>query len=238
MSARVHRDWPRAVRALRALVNDPSRTELAQEISTALDAGLEERGLAELLARAEGRRLFRERPLLGDVLCDRAALERLPEDSFGRAYLAHLDRHGLDPGKLVEIGRTHGPSACMTDPDLRWWRERGELAHDLWHVLSGYGADPLGEAALLPFSLAQTGGRANALLALGATLEAVRRDGLRALARAWRAWRRGRRAVCLSWLRYEELLPLPLDEVRARCRVEPLTPWAGAARSASCRSPS
>jgi ubiquinone biosynthesis protein COQ4 len=142
----------------------------------------------------------------------------------GRAYLAHIERHGLDPTKLVELGRTHGPSAQLRDPDLRWWRERGEVAHDLWHVLAGYGADPLGEAALLPFSLAQTGGRANALLALGATLEAARRDGVRAFARAWRAWRRGRRAVRLAWLRYEELLPLPLDEARARCRIEPLTP--------------
>lgn len=224
MTTRARRDWPRAIRALRALVRDPSRTELAQEISAALDADLAERGLARLLARAEGRRLYDARPCLLDAVRDRAALERLPANSLGRAYLAHIERYGLDPAKLVELGRSHGPSARLRDPDLRWWRERGEVAHDLWHVLAGYGADPLGEAALLPFSLAQTGGRANALLALGATLEATRRDGLRAFARGWRAWRRGRRAVRLEWLRYEELLPLPLEEVRARCRIEPLTP--------------
>ena len=35
------------------------------------------------------------------ALCDRAALERLPDGSFGRVVLDHYDRDGLEPAKLV-----------------------------------------------------------------------------------------------------------------------------------------
>ena len=37
----------------------------------------------------------------------------------------------------------------------------------------------------------------------------------------FRAWRRGRRASPLVLARYEELLPLPLDEVRQRLGIAP-----------------
>jgi ubiquinone biosynthesis protein COQ4 len=93
-------------------------------------------------------------------------------------------------------------------------RERMEMTHDLWHVLSGYGADQTGETALLLFSLAQTGGRSNLLLSLGANVQMARERGLGWIAYAWKAWRRGRQATCLAALPYEELLALPLAEVR------------------------
>jgi hypothetical protein len=37
----------------------------------------------------------------------------------------------------------------------------------------------------------------------------------------WRAWRRGRRTRPLPMADYEALLPLPIDEVRRRLRIEP-----------------
>ena len=88
------------------------------------------------------------------------------------------------------------------------------MLHDLFHVLTGYGTDDIGEATLLAFTLGQVPGRGQALLTIGAGFEVAR-----ALGRPWlrydlRAWRRGRRAVCLACVPWEALLPLPLDEVR------------------------
>ncbi len=217
--ARRKRHWRRALRALRELLRYPDRTYLAFEISEALDPELQERSLARLLAHAEGRRVYAERPSLQAALSDLDALQRMPEGSFGRAYLAHLERHGLDPGKLVDLGR-NANDANEDDPDLRWMAERSQMTHDLWHVLSGYGADQLGEATLLLFSLAQAGGRANLILSFGASLRATREKGLRWIPYAWTAWRRGRRATCLNAMPYEKLLPLPLDEVRKAAGLE------------------
>jgi len=212
--------WRRAIRALRGLLREPEHTELAFQITEALDGNVAEKGLLRMLAHPEGRRLYEERPSLLDALADREALARLPDGSFGRAYLAHVERYHLDTTKLVELGREiHGSG--NHEPALRWFAERSSLMHDLWHVLAGYGADHLGEAALLPFSLAQQGGRAGALLPLGASSRVVRNVGLRWLPFAFRAWLRGRRAVCLAALPYEELLALPLRDVRAAAGIEP-----------------
>ncbi len=211
---RVEPDWPAAVRTFRALLADPDQTDLAYQVFDALDPEMHERTLARLLAHPEGRRVFADRPVLLAMLGDRPALEAMPEGSFGRAYLDHLDRHGLDPAKLVELDRDHRSGRAL-DPDVRWVGERSVLQHDLWHVLCGYGADELGEGALLAFTLAQSGGRANWLLAIGTNVRLSFERGPRWLLYALRAWRRGKSAACLTALPYEELLALPLADVRA-----------------------
>ncbi len=219
---RRHRpEWRRAFTALRQLLEDAERTHLAFEITLALDGGTAANSLERMLAHREGRRLLREQPSLLGALGDREALEAMPDGSFGRAYLEHIDRYGLEPGKLIELGRNAGGDSASDDPDIVWAAQRGNLEHDLWHVLTGYGADPLGEATLLAFSLAQTRSRANLLLTLGASLRTVRVIGLSWIPYVWKSWRRGRAAVCLSALPYEKLLPIPLDEARAIAGIEP-----------------
>ncbi len=166
--------------------------------------------------------MFHEQPDLHAALADRDALAKLPEGSLGRAYLAHLDAHGLEPEKLVALGESEDQRSAAADPDLHWWAERSRLCHDLWHVMSGYSASGDGEAALLCFSHGQIGGRANAILGLLANLRLTREQGPAAAARAIRAWRRGRAAGCLGALPWEALLQEPLEEVRRAAGVPPI----------------
>ena len=49
---------------------------------------------------------------------------------------------------------------------LTLFRERSRETHDLLHVVSGYGRDPLGEACLTAFSFAQTGLKGFAVIAI------------------------------------------------------------------------
>jgi ubiquinone biosynthesis protein COQ4 len=94
------------------------------------------------------------------------------------------------------------------------------LLHDLFHVLTDYGTDDLGEATLLAFSLAQFGGLSQALLTLGAAFDCARSLGWRFLRSELRAFRRGRRAARLATLPWEELLPLRLETVRRLAGVD------------------
>jgi ubiquinone biosynthesis protein COQ4 len=211
----------RALRALRRLLDDPDGTQSAFEVFDALDPNTVQRRLTRVLQHAEGRRLLVEQPDLLSILQDRAALAALPEESLGRAYLAHIDRHGLDPGKLVRLRREFDTRSGPRDPALQWFADWTLLGHDLSHVLSGYGADELGEAALLPFSWAQQGGLANAFLTLGAAQRAWKFPDRAWPRYLWRAWRRGRRARLLDAVPYPELLAEPLDRVRRLLDIDP-----------------
>jgi ubiquinone biosynthesis protein COQ4 len=101
--------------------------------------------------------------------------------------------------------------------DYRRTMERLRDMHDLWHVVSGYGRDLVGEASLLTFTFAQTWNPGVGFIAAVAYLRIGDVPGARGLLRE--AFRRGRRAAWLPGEDWEALLALPLDEVRSRLRV-------------------
>ncbi len=228
---RVKLRWGTALRALRALLADPDDTAKAIELTYAIGRNDFEQNFQRLAASPGGHHLLERRPSLAEALSDRAALERLPAQSLARAYLEYLDRNGFTATSLLDVERRvrkrweREEGQPELDPLRAWFRDRSILTHDLFHVVTGYGTDDIGEATLLAFSLAQLGGRAAALLTAGATLEAWRRLGSRWLRYAFRAWRRGRRATRLTLLPWEELLALPLETVRDVAAIEP-SQWA------------
>ncbi|MCB9554280.1 MAG: hypothetical protein H6705_20820 [Myxococcales bacterium] len=108
------------------------------------------------------------------------------------------------------------------DDDRMWFVNRYMTSHDLQHIVTGYGPDEMGEAALSAFTLGQHYGFGLMVLTSGAIAHLGRQLGLPWFAYAWRAWRRGRRAQPLYAAPWEELLPLPLDLVREVLAIEPI----------------
>jgi ubiquinone biosynthesis protein COQ4 len=219
--------WRRAFAELRALLAAPEETDRAIHLIYALGQREFERHFERFAASASGRALLAERPSLLAALSDREALLRLPEASLGRAYLAYLEANRFAPDGLLAVQERvrrqweRDEGVAPLDPARAWFRDRTILSHDLFHVLTGYGTDELGEATLLAFSLAQLGGPGQAFLTVGAALEVARALGWRWLAYDFRAWRRGRRAAWLAALPWEELLPLRLDTVRRLAGLAP-----------------
>jgi len=212
--------WRRAWRSLRALLREPEDTDRAVDFFYAIGQAEFERNFQRFAADPRGRALLVERPRLLGALGDRGALARMPEGSFGCAYLRYLEQTGFAPDGLIRVQErvqrqweAH-EGAPPLDPLRAWYRDRMLLCHDLDHVLSGYGTDHVGEAALLAFGLAHRPGLAGTLLTLGAALDVWRALGSRWLGDALRAWRRARRSVALNRLPVEALLPLPVETVR------------------------
>jgi ubiquinone biosynthesis protein COQ4 len=53
--------------------------------------------LDHMLESEEGRRILKERPRINTSTIDMAVLARLPENSFGHAYVTWLERCGVTP---------------------------------------------------------------------------------------------------------------------------------------------
>ena len=97
--------------------------------------------------------------------------------------------------------------------------------HDLWHVLTGYSRDTLGEDCLLAFSFAQLRNPGVAVICLIGALKISRESGESVFGANWKAFQAGRRAAWLPAQDWEELLTRPIDDVRAQLRIEAPTAY-------------
>ena len=92
--------------------------------------------------------------------------------------------------------------------------------HDLWHAVTGYRGDVLGETALLAFSLAQTWNLGIATVLVVGLLKTMNEPETRSL--VLDGFRRGLRAVWLAAVDWEALLAQPVQEVRALLNIDTL----------------
>jgi ubiquinone biosynthesis protein COQ4 len=215
------RDWGTALRALRRLLADGDDTVQVFRIMRALNGDTSHRNYRRLIASAEGGRLAYERVELAARFCDRAWIESFAEGSVGAAYRAFLDRTGYSALGLAELSVAETEIPANVEHPYAWFGRRERDVHDIWHVLTGYEADePLGEACLVAFSFAQTGGLGWAFIGAGAALKSLRITRDTAFARAvLEGWRSGRRAAWLHGEDYQALMAEPLDPARARLRI-------------------
>jgi ubiquinone biosynthesis protein COQ4 len=214
--------WKRAWHALRVLIRDSERTDQVFEIIRALAGNSWEHNFRRFCAHPEGRRLLHERPDLFATLANRDELRRLPEGSFGRAYLAFMEAGELTPQGLVEAeveNDAQWPDEVPADADHQFFGDRLRDMHDLWHVLTGYGRDEAGEAANLAFTLGQIPEPGIALIVLTSAVIGPKDARLSWPRYLFTAYRRGRDAALLSTAPYERLLAQPLDDVRRLLRI-------------------
>jgi ubiquinone biosynthesis protein COQ4 len=206
--------------ATRAALADPDDTKQAFRIADALSFRSPQRLTRRFKKTGTGVRLLARREDLVAILSDRARLEAMPPDSLGRAYLRFLDGEGITAGGLVQASmdgvgdRYAGEDG---DDDVRYVRIRMRDTHDLWHTVTGYKGDLLGEAALLAFTFAQTGNLGVGFLAgIGVVLGGV--PGARTFIA--RGFARGLRAAWMPPTDWAKLLPRPLDEVRRELGID------------------
>lgn len=213
------RPW-QALRAFAKVARNPDDTESGARFVLALQGNRTEESFQRFAAHPAGAKLLAERRQLIDRLRDRAWLASLPEGSLGRAYLHFVETEDLSADGLREIVDRADPAYLQMDAERRLVHDRVGAMHDLWHVVTGYGRDLVGEFLLICFSWKQLRTRAFALLVpLGYVANARRIPGFRGLARE--ALRRGQDAVWLPVQDWEALLERPLDEVRETLCVGP-----------------
>ena len=68
-------------------------------------------------------------------------------------YIAFMKREGLSAAGLVAESHKWAPPENLPRDLTQWYFDRLRDTHDLFHVLTGYGRDALGEASLLALQL-------------------------------------------------------------------------------------
>jgi len=211
-------DWGRAWRAILALRANTDDIEHAFEVMIALDGGQLEAMFQRFCAEPGALQLLAEKPSLLAVLGDYPALEQLPKDSFGCAYVNLMQSHGYDADGLRKASQLAiGLEEVLPGPDRQWFIERNGCIHDLLHVLTGYAQDWAGETSLLALDCGLFPLRARVAGLLGTA----------ATAPVWvypylvRAWIRGKRARIPLSYRWEDALARPLAAVRRELCIEP-----------------
>ena len=214
------RQWRTAFRALRRLLGDPDATGQVFEIMRALNPPATKRGYLRLIDAPAGARLAYERTELAARLMDRAWLSAFAPGTVGAAYREFVWSENLSADGFVQESQRGLDAELVDAPSpIAWYGRRIRDVHDLWHILSGYGRDPLGEACLVAFSYSQTRGLGWLMIALGAAIRSERVPGVRAA--IYEGYRNGKRAAWLPSVDYEALMAEPLEAARVRLGIAP-----------------
>jgi ubiquinone biosynthesis protein COQ4 len=172
-----------------------------------------------------GSRILDERRDLLPVLSDRQRLLALPPETLGHHYARFMEAEqisadGLAAASLVmREGEAEDLDTAGLEAESFGTRLRD--MHDLWHVVTGYSRDVLGELALLAFTYQQTRDPGIGYIVRNVE-KRMRRGGNAEISGFLRqASKRGRGAAFLPVADWEALLERPLEDVRDELQVGP-----------------
>ncbi len=200
------------------LIANKDDTRQVFEVVTALSRDSGRKLFTRFIGTPYGRRVVTEPVNLEEILGDFPRLRALPAGTFGKAYVDFMDEAGFTPQGLIDAADEAGIG--MTEyPELAEFKRTFthlEVSHDLWHVITGYGRDPLGEICNLVFTRRQTRNPGLRLIIfMGLSAIKLERWSMPALKAAREAARMGDNVDFLLQHDVEDLLKRPLDEVRA-----------------------
>ena len=210
----------RAWKNFRLLMRDKEDTEAVFKIFESLPSNSFMHRVERLALSERGERLRRSEPSLPDILDDHAELRKTPKGNLAHFYCDFMESEGLTAAGLVaesdRLGRAKYPDV------VQWFAERSRDTHDLFHVLTGYGRDALGEQCVLLFTYGQSPSHGHLLIGYaGSANIKLQIKGSKApvMAAVNQAKRTGRGAPVLLEQPIRELLRQPVDEVRAALNI-------------------
>jgi ubiquinone biosynthesis protein COQ4 len=122
-----------------------------------------------MLANPEGRRVLKVRPIVNSQTVDMEKLEKLPEGSFGRAYITWLEKCGVTPDTREPVKwmfhnclffltvETESQVHYIADPELAYVMQRYRECHDFYHCINSLSVNVESELALKFFEFANFG---------------------------------------------------------------------------------
>lgn len=208
-----NREFLTAFKGLVTLVKDPSKTDSVFDIVEAMRNTDASKLAVEYIKSKPGvsqiveERYLTTTPNLDDLI-------KYPEGSLGYEYAFAMKEAGFDPDFYRKI---------TVEDDLSYILLRIRQSHDIWHTVTGFGTDSIGELGLQAFSLAQTHLPLPIILIAGGLLKTLLKSPQeldRLLDRIALGYRMGAKAKPFVAQKWEENWDKPLAELRAELGVE------------------
>ena len=211
----------KAWRHMQKLIADKEDTEQVFHIIEALNGNSTRKDFLRFMATESGARLLEQRSFLPDILDDHAPLKALPKGTVGRTYVDFMEREGLTAHGLVEESLANRKQHKNYDDDLLWYANRLRDTHDMYHVLTGYGRDALGEDALLGYTHSQHGGMGVSFIAFMGNRQIAKEAPKEARVKEVLAEgrRNGKAAKRIIEQDIIALLDQPIEDVRERLNI-------------------
>lgn len=217
-NAEMRKEFISGLQGFMAFVKNPNDTESVFDIADAM-------GRTEAQAAAVA--YLKSIPAVAQIMAERYIapvpdlkyLLSLPEDSLGYVYSSHMTEANFDPEFYRKV---------VIQDDFTYIVLRVRQTHDIWHTVTGFGVDVLGEISLQAFQLAQNRSPLSVMLMAGAILHTIRiSDNLNAVMQGIdRGYRMGFQAKPFLAQKWEEAWEKPLSEWRTQLGVEPIVPIA------------
>ena len=153
---------------------------------------------------------------------DRDWLAAQAEGSLGRAYLDFTTTEQISADGLTQASVDGGGAHTELTGGHLVFSERQRDAHDLWHVVTGYGRDGLGELALLAFTWRQLGNPGILMIIAMGYHASMREAPQLKIGKAIReGFAMGRRTKWLPAADWEYFLTRPISELRKTLNITP-----------------
>ncbi|MEO1044159.1 MAG: Coq4 family protein [Pseudomonadota bacterium] len=224
----------KALHHFRKLIADKEDTEQVFHITNNLRSQRYFDDAMRFLSSDAGRELMARNENLVAILDDHETLKAMPAGSLGCAYVEFMERENITAQGLVEENAKFASKIPSYPDQLEWFGHRLRDTHDLVHVLTGYGRDPLGEQCVLAFSYSQNFSLGFLFIAYAGGFEVKRRMPAKAKAPVFsairEAQRHGKAAANIGHADISALLARPLEEVRAEMNIVPPTRYQEAMR--------
>jgi len=198
------------LRSFRKLIDNPADPLHGPIFQMCAEHALMRRVARSFERHREGRSLLEERPRLNTKTVSLVTMGTLPAQSLGHAYAAYFAENAIIP---------FDPPSLPVDTAVDYVATRLREAHDVVHVVTGYGTDDIGEVELQWFNLGNLGWGPLPFLVIVASFfmgRMTKYGGLWSVCkRARAAYRRGRRSRALASVRWEDYWHTPVREVRS-----------------------
>jgi ubiquinone biosynthesis protein COQ4 len=200
------------------LIEDKEDTEQVFHIIEATKGKASHRQAWNFIQSPEGQRFLRDRVDIPAMLDDHARWADLPANSVGLHYMAFMRREGLTAAGLVAESHKWAPPESRPVDLTEWYFNRLRDTHDLFHVLTGYGRDALGEACLLGFSYSQNHNKGILFIAYAGARQIKKVSGTAAplFSAVREGQRHGKAAAKLAHMDVEAVMREDIDAARAR----------------------